>query len=448
MAVTSSLSSKSIFTKWLMGAVVVGFVGCATVKPEAIDPAADVQAELAKTEENLTNARAQQVDVLAPKNFALANDEFQDAKEDRDRGKDSEEVFESLGRSRAYLKIAMQAAAVTKTGLSETAKAREAALAAGAASIKEKELKELDDSLSAVAESAESGNIEKIRQHDKTLSEKYGLLELDAIKEKNLSTARDNIKQAEKEDATKWAGRTLEQVNAQFKTLEESISANRYDPALAQKSADLTNATTRLLNVTREAKKLEKTDAEELVLAREKASQSLATQKQQLAATSTALQSAEERAGGLAAQTAFDQKFEESRSMFSPEDAEVYRQADVLTIRLKALSFNVGDSSLGGGSFDVLQKVNGVIKKFDSPRITVEGHTDSTGSKATNMALSQARAEAVANYLVAQGVPQASISTVGYGDEKPLANNKTKQGRKQNRRVDVIIDSRRESVSL
>ncbi|MEL7363998.1 MAG: OmpA family protein, partial [Bacteroidota bacterium] len=67
--------------------------------------------------------------------------------------------------------------------------------------------------------------------------------------------------------------------------------------------------------------------------------------------------------------------------------------------------------------------------------ITVEGHTDNTGDQATNDALSQERAQAVAGYLAEQGVDVSRIAAVGYGDARPIATNSTDEGRAANRRV-------------
>jgi OOP family OmpA-OmpF porin len=76
----------------------------------------------------------------------------------------------------------------------------------------------------------------------------------------------------------------------------------------------------------------------------------------------------------------------------------------------------------------------------DNPglKVSVEGHTDSVGSDAYNERLSERRAHAVKDYLVHQGIDASRISTVGYGEAKPVASNKTESGRAQNRRAEII----------
>ncbi|MFZ4404315.1 MAG: OmpA family protein, partial [Pseudobdellovibrionaceae bacterium] len=71
--------------------------------------------------------------------------------------------------------------------------------------------------------------------------------------------------------------------------------------------------------------------------------------------------------------------------------------------------------------------------------LTVKGYTDSTGSASINQELSQKRAEAVRTVLVGNGVPAATVSAVGMGAANPIGDNKTKEGRSSNRRVEVEV---------
>ncbi|MGD8999640.1 MAG: OmpA family protein [Granulosicoccaceae bacterium] len=80
------------------------------------------------------------------------------------------------------------------------------------------------------------------------------------------------------------------------------------------------------------------------------------------------------------------------------------------------------------------------LKSFSSvQRITVVGHTDSVGTEAYNQDLSERRAASVRNYLVQQGIDGSVISTSGMGETSPVATNKTREGRQQNRRVEISI---------
>ena len=75
----------------------------------------------------------------------------------------------------------------------------------------------------------------------------------------------------------------------------------------------------------------------------------------------------------------------------------------------------------------------------DTIRISVEGHTDSVGSDASNQSLSEKRADAVRDFLVNAGVPSDRITAAGKGEAEPIATNKTTAGRQQNRRVELVV---------
>ncbi len=89
--------------------------------------------------------------------------------------------------------------------------------------------------------------------------------------------------------------------------------------------------------------------------------------------------------------------------------------------------------------------LDGVVSKVGSMKhfvVEVQGYTDSTGDPAFNIELSNRRAAAVVRYLTSQGkLPLFRVNTVGYGEDNPSADNKTRDGRKQNRRVEVRIFS-------
>jgi len=92
-------------------------------------------------------------------------------------------------------------------------------------------------------------------------------------------------------------------------------------------------------------------------------------------------------------------------------------------------------------SYALLNQVVQVLKDYPAMRLSIEGHTDSVGGEAMNMKLSQARAEAVRDYLAAKGVAGDRLEAVGYGPTKPIASNKTAPGRGQNRRTEFRIVS-------
>jgi outer membrane protein OmpA-like peptidoglycan-associated protein len=88
---------------------------------------------------------------------------------------------------------------------------------------------------------------------------------------------------------------------------------------------------------------------------------------------------------------------------------------------------------------DDISQMGAIIKKYPEDVLVVKGYTDSTGSAKVNNPLSERRASAVKNQLIAAGVPAGSVSVVGMGDANPVGDNKTAAGRAQNRRVEIEV---------
>lgn len=131
------------------------------------------------------------------------------------------------------------------------------------------------------------------------------------------------------------------------------------------------------------------------------------------------------------------------RELAAAEAANIQRNADVLAVTFKSdYFFAVGSANLNAGAYDEISRVSRVLNQYPDTSIQVAGHTDSTGSEQTNKALSENRAENVKNALVGQGVHPNRISTLGFGESAPVADNSTEAGRQLNRRVVITIKPR------
>jgi len=144
--------------------------------------------------------------------------------------------------------------------------------------------------------------------------------------------------------------------------------------------------------------------------------------------------------GRLASERRFNQLYNEVSGLFTPKEAECYKQGLQMVIRLRSMQFPVGESIILPDNYALLTKVQQSIRTFGEPGVVIEGHTDSTGSPEFNELLSQQRADAVRQYLLAnQTVKEGQIVAAGYGASRPLAPNTTVEGRAINRRIDVVI---------
>jgi OmpA-OmpF porin, OOP family len=114
-------------------------------------------------------------------------------------------------------------------------------------------------------------------------------------------------------------------------------------------------------------------------------------------------------------------------------------------IELKeTVDFKTGSAELLHSSDALLDEVVQIMKQHvDITKIRIEGHTDNRGVKAHNQKLSQGRAASVKSYLAAHGVDAGRMTTKGYGQDRPIADNGTEAGRAQNRRVEIHIDERK-----
>ncbi len=106
---------------------------------------------------------------------------------------------------------------------------------------------------------------------------------------------------------------------------------------------------------------------------------------------------------------------------------------------MQGIEFESGKAAIKPKSYDILNLIATIFIDNKDYIVEIQGHTDNTGKAEQNKKISQKRAEAVKDYLVKKGVPAERLSAVGYGQEQPIADNKTAKGRQKNRRVEFKI---------
>lgn len=109
-------------------------------------------------------------------------------------------------------------------------------------------------------------------------------------------------------------------------------------------------------------------------------------------------------------------------------------------VLLETINFGAGKPDFTAGMHDRLRYAARFILSFPDCPVVVEGHTDNTGKKADNVKLSRHRADAIRGYLhEVQRIPLTQMRAVGYADTRPIASNRTPEGRFRNRRVDIVM---------
>jgi len=135
-----------------------------------------------------------------------------------------------------------------------------------------------------------------------------------------------------------------------------------------------------------------------------------------------------------------DQERDMRKAVASSEAASVSREGNLLAVTFKGdVTFDTNSTVLRPGLQSEINRVAGVLNQYPNTLVRVEGHTDSKGTDAYNMDLSNRRAMAVKNLLVQRGIADSRIEAVGYGETLPVATNDTEAGRQRNRRVEIKI---------
>jgi outer membrane protein OmpA-like peptidoglycan-associated protein len=122
--------------------------------------------------------------------------------------------------------------------------------------------------------------------------------------------------------------------------------------------------------------------------------------------------------------------------------AEVTRVGEGINVTFTedaGVYFDTNKSNVKGTSATTLDKLAGIFKEYPNSNILVEGHTDSAGSDAYNMSLSEQRAQSVTKYLIGKGIDSSRFTTKWYGENQPKGDNATTEGKAANRRVELAI---------
>lgn len=444
----------------------------------------DMQSVLFK-EVNAALARANEVNanVLAPTSYSKAIHYHRLAQEKFDKQGSIDSINKNLASAKRQLAKSIQASAIADVKLIETIQARNGAQAADAEQHAAEQWQEAEETFTAAAKKLESGSEKSALKLSKKAEALFEQAELNAIKNHYLDQARDMVAKAKRAKATKYAPLTLTQAIESLAQAEQSLDENRYD--LDQPRALAKNAlyqAAHSIKITETARQIAGNDqtVEELILAMEapveaigdtldlklafdgsvpeptapvqeaikalqKDAAELIERNAQMITLEAQMADLENRLGlqsdRLRKQEERNQKIALIETLFSENEAIVFKKGDSVILRMIGLNFKSGKATIDAQYFGLLRKVMTAINAFNNPNITIEGHTDSFGSDNVNLSLSSQRAEAVQTYLMIN-MEQGSFNRMvsqGYGESKPIANNETADGRRKNRRIDLVI---------
>lgn len=135
-----------------------------------------------------------------------------------------------------------------------------------------------------------------------------------------------------------------------------------------------------------------------------------------------------------------DKQEAQLRQQLQGSGVSVTRNGDNIILNMPGnITFDTARDQVKSQFYPTLDSVALVLKEFDETKVLVAGHTDSIGTAADNQALSERRAMNVAKYLVSQNLSYQRVTSVGYGESQPIADNMYEAGRSQNRRVELTL---------
>jgi outer membrane protein OmpA-like peptidoglycan-associated protein len=144
---------------------------------------------------------------------------------------------------------------------------------------------------------------------------------------------------------------------------------------------------------------------------------------------------------GAAVGQYMDRQEAKLRAELQGTGVSVVRNGNNITLNMPGnITFRTDSADLNSSFYDVLNSVTLVLKEYDKTLLEVAGHTDNTGSDQYNQALSERRANSVAQYLESHGVNAQRVITVGAGETHPIASNDSADGRQANRRVELSLE--------
>jgi OmpA-OmpF porin, OOP family len=461
----------------------------ATAAAPAAAPAGDP--ELRRTlfgaaDAALAAANERRASLLAPQSYGDASDSYRRAESLFNSGGGIEPIQRNLSRAQNLYEQSAQVAGTARESFRTVLTARANAESAQADQFEPEAWRRAEQTLTGAASRLERGR-EKDAEREAVKAEAlYQQAELAAIKSNYLNETRSLLETADKLRAQRLAPLSYQRARELLAAAEQALTENRYDTDQPRNLAKLAEHTAhhaiyvaRLERAVRDGD----TTLEQILLDWEGAISAIADPldvpvyfdsghaaavgeitraivslqgemaflRQGIADRDAQIASLEVEIGGqaqslervneaLARRDRQRARIDRVETMFPPHQALVLRQGDSLILRLIGLNFASGSASLTADHNGILGTVKQALESFPEASIIIEGHTDSFGSDAANQELSQARAEAVLRYLLANSpISPADVRALGYGESRPVANNETPEGRARNRRIDIII---------
>lgn len=431
-------------------------------------------------EKMINDARSQGAPLLSPEFFSRAVENFEKANELYINNKSTRDIREKLDEAKMFCARAVEVVNLAKITLQAPIKAREDALLVEANVYAERLFNEGEDKFDDATSEIEDRDLDDASEVGSEAEEFYRRAELKAIKDKLLGEARELISEASENKVERYAPTTFNKANSLLQEVENLLINNRYATEEAsQKARSSVYQAKHAIFLAEEIKGLSENEYnwEKLILQFEEVLANIANQFNENSSFETGMQEVintiimrindmkaennrlisenaslqEEYAmvkeqatissAELAKKQELEAKIEQVKSYFRASEATVVFDGENLIVRLHGLNFQPGQAIIQPEYFSLLTKVQQSLKVFPEKHILLEGHTDSKGLAQVNKRLSEERAAAVREYLIANmDKSREQITAIGYGASRPVASNQNPDGRALNRRIDIVIN--------
>jgi outer membrane protein OmpA-like peptidoglycan-associated protein len=433
------------------------------VQPVAVpqDPAAAMM----QLESKLVEGRQNQLNVLSPTWFAKAEGSLAEARKVQKGKGEISRMEGAASRGLTEISQAEEIGRIARSTIPKAIEGRRLARTAGATSFGE-DYAAAERRFRGLTRDVENNNLKGAKRDQQGVVEAFRTLEIRAIKETILGDTRKVLTQADNEGARKWAPALYTEVQQDLAGVEKFIASNPYArEEMQQRGNVVLFKANRLLQINRQATHLretkplettlwiegilseatealgapdmrdkafhiqvgnivgsinalvkdrdylvQKTDAQQEAMDTMRSRypeeiESLKKQSREEAAeVAKLLKEQEAEQARLEAERRFNELYNEVQALFTRDEAECYKQGNRMVIRLRGMTFPVGQAVIMPDNYPLLSKVQRAMRTFTEPQVTIQGHTDSTGTAEFNDHLSQQRAESVKKYLLANNV--------------------------------------------
>jgi len=456
-------------------------------------------ATLAKLESRVIGSRKQGAEYLAPMGYINVTKLLENAISEAQSG-NNQAATSYARKGLKQLDLVDKNIAASQGLLADVLANRHRAIKAGAAELFSDEFNELDKSLRKAASLIEKNQLETAKNYRPALIKQYAQLELKSIKKGAVKSAKAAIAAAREKEADDYAEKTFKQAEEELTLALSILEADRSQSEKAdthiQRAIELARRSIHITELIRDFERGDYTE-EDKILWYQKQLTSLHTPLQTrltfdqdnrsviqsftndiaslvqseadlradlyetenkveklISAKKSELgrlknkyekelkQQTQEREALIRHEKETRARFEYVQSLFTEDEADVYRKRENILVLAHGFYFEPGKSEIKSVNFGLLNKISQAYTKFPGAKLIISGHTDATGNAKINKRLSEQRAANVAQFLEeTKGIDASNITVKGYGAERPVATNSTREGRSRNRRIEVLIDN-------